>query len=450
MRRIYGTAITLVWLMFVFPGLHSCSNSGGYEARIEAEVDRIRIVDTHEHLSHEYMMLERKAHAPLDFSILFDLYIFDDMASVGYTKAIQEKIRDVSIPVRERWMILEPYWKKVETTSYARMVKIMARDIYGVDEINENTVEELSKRINDAYQPGWYKTVLKDKSQIDISVLDFNLMDVNEDFFVHVQRFEEFVLVYSAPQIQSVCERYGKESHSLADFEAALDDAFAKGLEKGMVAIKNGMAYARTLDYMDPDREAATRVFDRMIRSTDSLSFEEAKPLQDYMWHQIAQKAEKNHLPIQVHTGLQAWGRNDVRMSDPLLLIRQFNLYPDTKFILFHGSYPYGGALSVLAKNYPNVYIDMCWMYLISPSYSERYLYEWLETVPASKIMAFGGDHFYVEGAYAHQVIAREVIAKVLIRKVQEGHFSEEQAINVARMILRNNAIEILKLDLPI
>ncbi|MCY1719450.1 amidohydrolase family protein [Prolixibacteraceae bacterium Z1-6] len=59
------------------------------------------------------------------------------------------------------------------------------------------------------------------------------------------------------------------------------------------------------------------------------------------------------------------------------------------KFILFHGAYPFGGELASLAKNFRNVYIDLCWLYIISPTYSRRYLHEWLETIPANKIIAF-------------------------------------------------------------
>ena len=117
------------------------------------------------------------------------------------------------------------------------------------------------------------------------------------------------------------------------------------------------------------------------------------------------------------------------------------------KFILFHGGYPFGGELAAVAKGFRNVYIDMCWLYIISPSYSERYLHEWLETVPASKIMAFGGDFRNVENIYGHLLFARQVVTKVLTEKVRDGYFSEDEALKIAQMILHDNAIRILNLD---
>ena len=148
-----------------------------------------------------------------------------------------------------------------------------------------------------------------------------------------------------------------------------------------------------------------------------------------------------------IHTGLQTGNGNIIENSKPTHLVNLFSEYPDVTFILYHGSFPYGGELTTIAKYFPNVCIDMCWMYVISPSYSERYLNEWIETVPASKIMGFGGDYLNVENAYGHLLMAKQVITRVLTSKVKEGYLSENEAINIARMILHDNAVRIFKLS---
>jgi predicted TIM-barrel fold metal-dependent hydrolase len=117
------------------------------------------------------------------------------------------------------------------------------------------------------------------------------------------------------------------------------------------------------------------------------------------------------------------------------------------KFILFHGGYPFGGELAAVAKGFKNVYIDMCWLYIISPSYSIRYLHEWLETVPASKIMAFGGDFRNVENVYGHLLFAKQIVTKVLTEKVRDGYFTEQEALKIAQLILHDNAVRILNLN---
>ncbi|MFA5814442.1 MAG: hypothetical protein WC865_02335 [Bacteroidales bacterium] len=122
---------------------------------------------------------------------------------------------------------------------------------------------------------------------------------------------------------------------------------------------------------------------------------------------------------------------------------------PETIYNTFKGkdaSYPYGGEMATLAKNFPNVYIDMAWSALISPSYTMQYLQEFIETVPANKIMAFGGDSQTVEGAYGASILARETVEETLTRMVKNGYLTEEEALDIAKKILRENAISIYKL----
>ena len=97
-------------------------------------------------------------------------------------------------------------------------------------------------------------------------------------------------------------------------------------------------------------------------------------------------------------------------------------------------------------KNFPNVYANLCWVYIISPYAARRILSEWIETLPSNKIFAFGGDYLFVEGAYAHAKIARDNIARVLTEKIEEGYFSSTDAVDFANKILRENPLEIYQL----
>lgn len=114
---------------------------------------------------------------------------------------------------------------------------------------------------------------------------------------------------------------------------------------------------------------------------------------------------------------------------------------------LFYSTVDIRMAANSLAKNFQQVYIDLCWLYIISPSYSKRYLHEWLETVPAGKIMAFGGDYHNVENVYGHLLFAKEIITGVLTEKVRDQYFSEEEALKIASMILHDNAVDLFQLE---
>jgi len=218
-------------------------------------------------------------------------------------------------------------------------------------------------------------------------------------------------------------------------------------MEKGMVGVKIGLAYSRSLRFDKSPKSVADALFDQIFSDLGrGLSWREAKPLQDFMVHELIRLAMKNDLPIQIHTGIQEGNGNILANSNPTLLTNLFLEYRQAKFDIFHGSYPFCGELAALAKNFPNVYVDMCWLHVISPSVSRRMLHEWIETVPSNKIMAFGGDYIIVEGAYAHSRMARDIVGQVLSEKVSEGYFSREEALDLASDLLRNNAWNLFQL----
>jgi predicted TIM-barrel fold metal-dependent hydrolase len=177
------------------------------------------------------------------------------------------------------------------------------------------------------------------------------------------------------------------------------------------------------------------------------LTGEETRKLADFMFHQIVERAGKYDLPFQIHTGILSrnYHKNPIQNTNAIHLSNLFYKYRNTKFVIFHGSFPYMDELTYLAKHYPNVYIDMCWMYIISPSASRRYLEDWLMTVPVNKILAFGGD-VSVEWAYGHSVMAREAVSEVLSKMVNKGCFSSDEAVVIAQKLLRDNAIDLFKL----
>jgi len=89
----------------------------------------------------------------------------------------------------------------------------------------------------------------------------------------------------------------------------------------------------------------------------------------------------------------------------------------------------------------------MCWMHIISPVMSRRALDEWLDLVPATKIIGFGGDYAVVEKVYGHLQMARENIARVLASRIEEGTMTEAEALQIARGLMYENPKRLYKLE---
>ncbi|HBB93031.1 MAG TPA: hypothetical protein DC042_15290 [Bacteroidales bacterium] len=422
----------------------------GFEQRIRDFVNQIKVVDTHEHLLNPAGF----DSSMLDFMLLFRHYATGDFESAGMPRNIMDKLFTDSLTSIEKWRTLEPYWERCFNTGYNRAAVLAAEKLFGVKAIDETTVAGLSEKIRKAYQTDWYDQVLRQKCNIEYVIEDYpfddweNRIFGNQNMFRYVRKFDGFVLINSRDGIKNLGKWKSTGIQNLDDLVNALDNAFHQAFSQGIVAVKSILAYNRTLFYGKVTKEEAQEVFNKIMNAPgeEALSFDEVKPLQDYMMRRVLDLADSHDLPVQLHTGLNG---GTIENAKPTNLTNLFREYPDVRFILFHGGYPYGGELAVLAKKFNNVYIDLCWLYIISPSFSERYLHEWLETVPASKIMAFGGDFLYVENVYSHLLFAREIVSNVLIDKVRDGYFSEVEAIKIAQMLFHDNAIRILNLKRP-
>jgi predicted TIM-barrel fold metal-dependent hydrolase len=106
--------------------------------------------------------------------------------------------------------------------------------------------------------------------------------------------------------------------------------------------------------------------------------------LQDHLIYCVVELAREHNLVMQIHTGVQTT-HGHIPDSDPLLLIPMLKAFPDVRFDLFHAGYPYSRQIGMLGKHYPNVYLNMAWMYVISIAASRQILAEWLDLVTTGR-----------------------------------------------------------------
>ena len=428
--------------------ISSCSNSEtALRKRIAEGVGAIRMIDTHEHLSPE------KQRAGQKLSLFTTLhYTISDMWAAGLDRRLADSVfSDPEVPLETKWALFAPYWANTRNTAYSRNLLRAVKDLYGIDRIDESTYRELSEKIQQSNHPGWYEEVLKRRAGIDLAICDSGLetREMDPGLFRGVIRFDDFLLVWKS--FAEVEKTWGVEIKTLEDWEKALDKAFGQVKNWGYVGVKCGIAYNRTLSFEPVARPAAEKIFNMLAADRnlfDSLSFQEKKPLQDYMFSRIAELCARYDLPLQVHTGLFYDTWRNVTQADPSRLIPFILNHRCTRFVLMHCGYPYGRELLAMAKNLPNVTLDMCWIYIISPRFAADFIDEAIETLPRDKVLGFGGDYVVPEGSYGHAMLCREVVSRVLADKVLAGYWSEEEALSYARAILRENAIKVFKLKL--
>jgi predicted TIM-barrel fold metal-dependent hydrolase len=223
-----------------------------------------------------------------------------------------------------------------------------------------------------------------------------------------------------------------------------LDD-YLDALRRYVVRVKSEGAVGLKMmsnPYCQPDRAAALEAFEK-LRTGAIECLPPVNPLRDYVIDQTIAFAATQGLVIAVHTGY--WG--DFRTLDPLHMIPILQRHPNARFDIYHLGYPWVRQAIMLGKGFPNVWLNLCWTHIISQQFVMAALDEAIDLIPMNKILAFGGDYALpVEKVYGHLVMAREDIARVLARRIGDGFFTEEEALNIAHQWFWDNPRQLYEL----
>ncbi len=206
---------------------------------------------------------------------------------------------------------------------------------------------------------------------------------------------------------------------------------------------KWSFAYYRSLFVDTIEKDVAKKIYEAGDSSPENY-----KKLQDYLAFHILKTMADREFSLQIHTGLGAdpgLTLNDSNASH-LDQLRSRPELEHAKIAILHGSYPYVNVPPVMAWR-KNVWADFCWMVLLfSPHRLAKHLKEWIEIAGAGKLI------FGVDGAGLAQIdgtwCARKAIAIALTNLVEEGMLSEGEAMDTARMMLRDNALNFYKSQL--
>ena len=219
----------------------------------------------------------------------------------------------------------------------------------------------------------------------------------------------------------------------------------------GAVAEKFEMAYLRSLAIGSPSKTEAERAW-----RTGGANATDYRVLQDYLFRHIALECGRLGMAVHFHTGFGAGSYYDQAGANPSLLEPLFNdpALRKTTFVMVHGGWPYTKVVTPqLVK--PNVYVDISLQGLVLPaSEIAESLRTWLELVP-EKVL-FGTDAYpfaptahmgWEETAYVSSQAARHALGMALTEMVRAGSVTRERAVEIGRLVLRENAARLYRLQ---
>jgi len=429
----------------------SSTSTKDIKNKIFEKVSETILIDSHEHLPDESKRLSKTPPLDIvnDWSILFNHYLSNDLLSAGMTAKDVEKFLGKNADPLEKWKLLEPWWPAVKHTGYGQTAAITIKELYGIDELNNDTIPKLQTAFESLLKPGIYDYVLKEKAGIEscqVNSLTDNLITETEMPLLLMQdlRIDRFFTWFL---IEEFSERSGIKVNDMQDWYNVIDHFFEK-YGPYAVGVKSAAAYSRNIDYENIPADKAAPLFKQLING-EELQPDKQKMLEDHLFWYAVKKSNEYNLPVKLHTGYYA-GANGMPLSkvsgNAIAAADLCRQSPETQFVFFHIDYPYYEDMLAVAKQYTNAVVDMCWSWIINPVASKDFLKKFVVTAPANKVLTFGGDYIPVELVLGHAIIARKGIALALSELVEEQWITLDDALDLTDGIMHNNARNIYNL----
>ncbi len=410
--------------------------------RVKAHLDAIPAIDTHDHLWPFEILpgyVETERGHGMNLSSLWRNSYYSWFNPITPWKS--------GLKFDDWWTEAKDDFDNARGTSFYRYQLPAFQDLYGIDfeTITDAQARELNDRIFKNYQDQtWLYHVITERANIELMFNDphwarlkfttyypFEVLVFNVTTLVRGFHSSEFSNPWDSPYHFATNERL--EIKSLDDYLNVLDRLFQKAKAAGAVCLKTTLAYERTLDFQNAPKESAAKAFGRQRAQ---LTAEERKNFEDFIMWRLVELSAKYELPFQIHTG-----QARIQGSNPMLLVDLIEAHPKTKFILFHGGFPWVGETGVIVMRHSkHVWIDSVWLPTLSYTMAKRAFHEWLEVMPSDRLM-WGADCNHAEGIYGATEFTRRCLAEVLAEKIDAGDLREDHAERIGRQVLRDNAL---------
>ncbi len=110
--------------------------------------------------------------------------------------------------------------------------------------------------------------------------------------------------------------------------------------------------------------------------------------------------------------------------------------HPRLRFQVFLSSLHGNQSLCTLARELPNLSVAGYWWHNFFPDAIRQVISERLDMVASNKQVGFFSDAYCADWAYAKAIIVRRQLAEVLAQKIEQGQYTTDTALEIAREIL--------------
>ena len=402
-------------------------------------IDTLKIIDTHEHIDREADLLGLK----LDVFDMMIPYVIDNLQSAGMTREEMQLMSNKEVDFNKKWDAFYKYYPYIENTTYFLVLRTALEDQYQLKSVSKEEFQRISNLLTQDFAERGFMKKFMDRNKIE-SILSFrscSLTEVRNTFGennVTIVPTVSLIQVGDANSLENISRMTEMPIRNLDDILKGIDHLLSEYNTLGIKNLKFGNGYYRELNFRNRTREEAESAFARIMKpapgSTPTLPntlSPDQTVLDDYLAVYIISLASKYMMNVIFHCGITAWNRNYVKYSHTSGMEWLVSTFPDVNFVLLHAGFPFFDEAMLLAKYYPNVYINMTWDHIIDREKSINIMKSYIEMLPTNKIHAFGGDYFYPQQIAGHLIFAKENIYLAFNDLIKKGIMTIDEAKKV-------------------
>src|ERR1017187_1747507 len=432
--------------------------------RVEEALAEVPVLDIHTHL----------VGGKLGARGLHDVLLYHMVVSDLYAAGCPNGARLTQFPAwpdqgeaRQRIEQALPFLPAIQNTSSFWGVRLILRDLYGWTEaITASSWPTLDALVRErADDRAWHHSVL-DRLNIRRTGTEIARRDNGEDddrlqyalewgFFTRCQWGEFDTALYElercwgrAPESPAPIGAGGRPSteraiRSLADVHAAISH-YVKAMPYERI-LSTATHLSTDIDYRlvtDAEMEAALA-----RRSTAGPTERDvyASYINETFLTQLEQQAKRlvfqfsfGAEPLPYETGSR------LRQETIRQLGEIVGRHPKLRFQCFLSSRHANQSLCTLARELPNLSLAGYWWHNFFPDVMRQIMAERLDMLPINKQIGFFSDAYCVEWTYAKAILVRKQLARVLAERIEQGQYSQDDALKIAEAILYESPRQLL------
>jgi glucuronate isomerase len=420
--------------------------------RLFNELDAIRLIDPHSHI-------EPKTAASKTLADILGYHYYTELAhSAGMPREqIEEPGLDPKEKVRRLVARMEPLRNTIQYSWFLELAQAYFDFPKGEHVTTDNWEHLYENAAKKMAQPDWEDQVLA-RAKVDSIFLTNNFDDPLDGFdtkrYIPCLRTDDLVFHLGKAEVRQRLEKAtNMEVHDSASLCTAIGWLFeyfvAKGARACAISLPPTFAPAYVTTKQADELLGLTLRGMEGDSSQTEINKQRAAQLSQFIFWTLTEYCAEFKLPFDLMIGVNrgvyqggVYQGQDLFDSRVSLIQYQhlFNAFPRVTFPISVLASVTNQELVSYAWIFPNVVTNGHWWYSNTPAYIELDAAARLEAVPQTKQIAYYSDAYKLEFILPKFAMYKRVLAKILAERfVMDRGWSEEQAVDLGRRVLRGN-----------